>query len=457
MGGRALASVLIENGRILQAGRLRRANILVENGTIKSVGTRKRSQVEKRIDAKGKLILPGLVDGHAHIYDPAFTNREDFTSGTRAAAAGGVTTVIEMVLSTPVDTADRVRNKIDEGRRHSLIDFSFHAGMMNRENLANIPAIGELGVRSFKTFTCKPYYVDDHTLMSLMRETSMQTSILNVHAEDEETANQNFSKLTVNGRKDPMAHSEWKPNLAEERAVRKVVEFARMLKAKVHISHMSTREGVDIVKRSKKQRVRVTTETCPHYLTFTRNDLRKRGPYLKMNPSLKSERDVQSLWKGLRDGSVDIVTSEHAPGERAEKELGWTDIWKAWGGIPSIETMLPVMLSEGINKHRLNVTTLQRVCCENPAKIFGVYPKKGVIQKGADADLVVVDLKIKRKVRAKDLHYKVGWTPYEGWTMKGWPTLTMRRGEILYEDEQLVSRPGAAEFLPMAPLTGRAQ
>jgi allantoinase len=449
-----LVVVLIENGKIVHAGRLTRANIVIENGTIKSVGIRKPSEVDKRIDVKGKLILPGLVDGHAHVHDPAFTNREDFTSGTSAAAAGGVTTVIEMVLSTPVDTPERVRNKIEEGRRRSLIDFSFHAGMMNRENLPNIAAIAKMGVRSFKTFTCKPYYVDDHTLMSLMRETSMQNSILNVHAEDEQTANDNFEKLTAKGRKDPMAHPEWKPNLAEERAVRKVVQFARTLKARVHVSHMSTREGVEIVRRSKREGVRVTTETCPHYLTFTREDLRKQGPYLKMNPSLKSRRDVQSLWKGLRDGSVDIVTSEHAPGERAEKEVGWTDIWKAWGGVPAIETMLPVMLSEGVNKHRLNLTTLQRICCENPARIFGIYPKKGVIQKGADADLVVVDLKIKRKVRAENLHYKVGWTPYEGWTMKGWPILTMRRGEILYEDGQFVGRPGSAEFLPMTPLIG---
>ncbi len=445
-----MAAVLIENGKIVHAGRVTRANIVIENGTIRSVGIRKPSQIDKRIDAKGRLVLPGLVDGHAHLHDPAFTNREDFTSGTSAAAAGGVTSVIEMALSTPVDTPERVRNKIEEGRRLSLIDFSIHAGMMNRENLHNIAAIARMGVRSFKTFTCKPYYVDDHTLMSLMRETSMQTSILNVHAEDEQTANDNFAKLAADGRKDPMAHPEWKPNLAEERAVRKVVEFGRTLKARVHISHMSTREGVEIVRRSKRQRVGVTTETCPHYLTFTREDMRKQGPYLKMNPSLKGPRDVQALWRGLSDGSVDIVTSEHAPGERAEKEVGWTDIWKAWGGVPAIETMLPVLLSEGVNKSRLTLATLQRICCENPAKIFGIYPKKGTIQKGADADLVVVDAKIKRKVRAENLHYKVGWTPYEGWTLKGWPIMTMRRGEILYEDEQLVDRTGSAEFLPMS-------
>jgi len=307
-----------------------------------------------------------------------------------------------------------------------------------------------LGVRSFKTFTCKPYYSDDHTLMSLMRETSMQDSILNVHAEDEQTANENLDRLTAEGRKDPKAHTEWKPNVAEERAVRKVVEFSRALKARLHISHMSTREGVEIVRKNKRLRVRLTAETCPHYLTFTRRDMKKQGPYLKMNPSLKGPKDVQALWEGLRDGTIDIITSEHAPGERVEKEVGWTDIWKAWGGVPAIETMLPVLLSEGVNKDRISLTTIQRICCENPAKVFGLYPRKGVIQKGADADLVIVDLKAKRKVRAEALHYKVGWTPYEGWTLKGWPILTVRRGEILYEDEQVVGEPGVADFLPMS-------
>lgn len=440
---------MVENARIILLGRLERMNVLVEGEKIKSVSKRKFRNVDSRIDAKSRLILPGLVDGHAHIYDPAFTNREDFTSGTSAAAAGGVTTVIEMVLSTPVDTVERVQAKIEEGQRSSLVDFSLHAGMMNGNNLSNISAIAKMGVRSFKAFMCKPYYVDDHTLMSLMRETAMQRSILNVHAEDEETANQNLQTLTASGRKDPMAHSQWKPNIAEERAVRRAVDFARGIGARLHISHMSTAEGIAIVRKGKREGVKVTSETCPHYLTFARKDMKKQGPYLKMNPSLKGPNDVKALWKGLRDRTVDIVTSEHAPGERAEKEIGWTDIWKAWGGVPSIETMLPVLLSEGVNKGRLSLSSLQRVCCENPAKIFGIYPRKGAIQKGADADLVIVDLKMKRKVRAEQLHSKVGWTPYENWILKGWPTHTMRRGEIIFEDGQLVGKAGDAQFVPM--------
>ena len=150
----ALQITLVENARILRAGKLTRANILIEGGKIKSVTASKKPNADQKIDAKGRFVMPGLVDGHAHLHDPAFTNREDFITGTSAAAAGGVTTVVEMVLSTPVDSAERVRAKIEEGQRSSLIDFSLHAGMMNLSNLPNIPAIAELGVRSFKTFTC---------------------------------------------------------------------------------------------------------------------------------------------------------------------------------------------------------------------------------------------------------------------------------------------------------------
>lgn len=447
---RPLGSIVIENARIIRAGSLTSVNILIEGEKIAEVSRRRFAESYDRIDAKGKLVLPGLVDGHAHLYDPAFTNREDFTSGSSAAVAGGVTTVIEMVLSTPVDSVERVKAKIEEGERSSLIDFSLHAGMMNLNNLPNIGAIAKIGVRSFKTFMCKPYYVDDHAFMSLMRETAMHHSILNVHAEDEEVANTNFQRLAANDRRDPTAHLEWKPNIAEERAVKKAINFARGVRARLHISHMSTAEGVALVRKAKRRRVKVTTETCPHYLTFTRKDMEAQGPYVKMNPSLKGPKDVRALWKGLRDGTVDIVTSEHAPGERAEKEVGWTDIWKAWGGIPAIETMLPVLLSEGVNKGRLSLSRLQRVCCENPAKIFGIYPRKGAIQKGAEADLVTVDLNVKRKVRAEQLHYKVGWTPYEGRTLKGWPTLTMLRGRVVFEDGELLDKPGNAQFLPMS-------
>jgi len=442
-------TILIDNARIFLNEHLVRANIVVESGKIESVGKRKVNRFDEKIDAGNNFVLPGIVDAHAHLHDPNFTNREDFTTGTAAAVAGGVTTVVEMVLSTPVDTAERVRSKIRLGMEKSLIDFSLHAGMMNRENMRHIGEIAQIGIRSFKTFTCKPYYVDDHTLRSLMRETTKHESILNVHAEDEELANENFQKLIANGRKDPMAHLEWKTNAVEEHAIKKSLRFARDLKARLHISHMSTAQAVSLVRKAKRARVNVTVETCPHYLTFTGKDMKKLGPYLKMNPSLKTVHDLEALWKGLRDGTVDLVTSEHAPGERSEKEVGWKDIWKAWGGVPTIETMLPVLLSEGVNRGRISLARLQKVTSETPARVFGLYPKKGTIRKGSDADLVIVDLKAKRKVRGSDLHYKVGWTPYEGWRLQGWPKMTMRRGSVVFEEGQIIAKPGEAKFLPM--------
>jgi len=442
-------TTLIENARILVNGHLIKANIVIESEKIESVGKRKITRFDEKIDAKLRFVFPGLVDAHAHLHDPNFTNREDFTSGTAAAAAGGITTVVEMVLSTPVDSAQRVRTKIDLGTKKSLIDFSLHAGMMNLENSLRIGQIAEMGVRSFKTFMCKPYYVNDHTLMTLLRETHAHKSILNVHAEDEELANENLQKLIAKGRRDPLAHLEWKPNLVEARAIKKAIHMTQHLKARLHISHISTAEAVGTVRGAKIKHVNVTVETCPHYLSLTGKDMRKLGPYLKMNPSLKTARDLVSLWSGLRDGTIDLVTSEHAPGERSEKEIGWTDIWKAWGGVPTIETMLPVLLSEGINKGRIGMARLHQVVCENPAKVFGLYPKKGAIRKGSDADLVIVDIKKKCKVRSSDLHYKVGWTPYEGWTLQGWPTTTICRGSVIFEEGQVLAKPGKASFVPM--------
>ena len=442
-------TTLIENARIFVNGLLVKANIIIESGKIESFDKRKITRFDEKIDAKLKFVLPGLVDAHAHLHDPKFTNREDFTTGTASAAAGGVTTVIEMILSTPVDSVDRVKAKIRLGKWKSLIDFSLHAGMMNLENSNHIGKIAEIGVRSFRTFTCKPYYVNDHTLMSLLRETHAHESILNVHAEDEELANEKFQRLIAKGRKDPLAHLEWKPNDVEEQAVKKVIHMTQGLGARLHISHISTAETVGLIRKAKNKRINVTVETCPHYLTLTGKDMRRLGPYLKMNPPLKAARDLAALWNGLRDGTVDLVTSEHAPGERSEKEIGWRDIWKAWGGVPTIETMLPVLLSEGVNKGRISMARLQQVACENPARVFGLFPKKGAIRKGSDADLVIIDLKAKRTVRGSDLHYKVGWTPYEGWKLQGWPTMTIRKGSIICEEGQVLAKPGEADFLPM--------
>lgn len=442
--------LVVENVKMLQDGRLVGGSIGIENGKIAWIGRRPAGvRGGRRIRGKGLFVMPGVVDGHAHIYDPAFTNREDFRTGTRAALAGGVTTVVEMVLLTPVDSPDRVKEKIRVGQKNSLIDFALHSGMMNKDNIRNVGTLVEAGVSSFKTFLCSPYYVDDATLHDLMLHTARYDAITNVHAEDEELASKNRARLEAAGRRDPMAHAEWKPNEVERRAIEKVADTARHTHSRAHISHMSTAEGTEIVRSAKSRGVQITAETCPHYLTFTRDDMRSHGPYLKMSPPLKGKEDVEALWAGVASGVVDIVTSEHAPGEKSEKEVGWTNIWEAWGGIPSIETLLPVVLSEGYWRRGVNIGRIVDALCTRPARIFGLYPKKGVIRKGSDADLVLVDLKRQRDVKSERLHYKVGWTPYEGWTIKGWPSITITRGQVAYRNDEIRNKPGFGRFLPM--------
>jgi allantoinase len=444
-----MSSLLIRNGTAVLEDRTIRADILTEDGKIARIAKKISARTDEVVDARGKFVLPGVVDVHAHIGDPQFTRREDFTTGTRAAAAGGVTTVVDMVLKTPVDNPEAVKEKVDRGSRQGLVDFSLHAGMMNSANTGNVEALTQLGIFSFKAFMCAPYYIDRATLLALMKSTAAFRAITNVHAEDEELSQHLTAELKRARRVDPIAHNESKPNAVEEKAIREAIELARAARSKLHISHMSTSEGASLVAAAKREKVNVSAETCPHYLTLTRADVLKLGPYLKMSPPLKTEADVLALWRGLANGTVDMICSEHAPGEADEKEVGWENIWDAWGGIPSIETMLPIVLSEGVNKKRITLRRAAEVLSENPAKRFGLYPRKGHIKVGADGDFTIVDFSAEKKVKASDLHYKVGWTPYEGWVLKGWPTATIVRGQVVMKDGQIIAKEGLAQFVPM--------
>jgi len=445
-----LENLVIKGGKVVTPKGIVKADLAIKEGKIAAIAkSQDLPRADREIDVRGRYIFPGAVDAHAHIYDPKYVYREDFRTGTMAAAAGGVTTIIEMVLQSPVDNPDRIREKIAVGEHESLVDFSLHAGMMNDKNVKRVPEIVRLGVASFKAFTCAPYRVDEKTLSLIMEKVARHHGIVNVHAEDEETIRELTEKLKQEGRVDPLAHNESRPNIAEEKAVSHVISLASSTGVHLHISHLTTKEGLKLIEDAKHDGVHVTTETCPHYLVFTKHEVQRRGPYLKVNPPLKSREDLNALWDGLKAGTIDIVTSEHAPGTRDEKEMGWKDIWQAWGGLPGIETMLPILISEGVNKGRLTPENLCSVLCERPAKIFGLYPRKGAILVGSDADLTVIDLKQKRKVRSGELHHKCGWTPYEGMTLTGWPTMTIARGEVVVENGEITGKSGFGKFVPM--------
>ena len=445
--------LLVKNAKIAMANGVIEGCIAVEGGVIVSLCRESAApRADEVLDVGGRLVLPGVIDAHAHLHDEQFLHREDFSTGTFAAAAGGITTVIEMPLTTPIDRPSVIREKIGRGEALSHVDFSLHAGMMNEENLANIAEISRLGVRSFKVFTCKPYGVGDETILEIMDAACQNSALVNFHAENEGMISFTEKRLRRYGRADPLAHHEARPGLAEEEAITRVAFMAELLGARVHISHVSGAYGVDAVERAKRRGVHITAETCPHYLHFTKLDSLRQGPYLKVNPPLRDRSDIARLWKGLAEGTIDMVTSEHAPGTREEKEVGWSDIWSAWGGLPSIETMLPLLLNHGVNGGLISLERLVRITSLNPAKAFGLYGVKGDLAPGFHADFVVVDLKLERVVSSDHLHYKVGWCPYEGLRLRGWPVLTVLRGKVIYDGESITVRKGYGRFTPMAPI-----
>ncbi len=442
-----MADLVIRNARLVLPEGIIRGELAVEEGRISEIAASGLPKADQEINAEDKIVMPGVIDTHVHLYDYCHPFREDFQNGSAAAAAGGITSVIVAPLDTSMLTPKGIKNIIESGQRESFIDFNLHAGKMTADSIKDIPQLFTLGVKSFKAFTCNLYRVEDQALERLMAAIKNIGGIAFVHAEDEKVLQKQTERLLKEGRRDSLAYAESCPNEAEEKAIEKMIMLAKRTGCKLHLAHITTRQGAEFVKKAKEKRIPVTSEICPHYLLFTREDMQRLGPYLKVNPALKTSEDCVALWNALAEGTIDIVSSDHAPSTKAEKEIGWENIWTAQVGVSSVETLLPLMLSEGVAKGRLTLERLVDALCTQPAQIFGLYPRKGVIRKGSDADIVIVDLKKETTIAAKKMHYKVGWTPYEGMRIRGAPVITILRGVLVAKDGNVVGKPGYGQFL----------
>lgn len=442
--------LVVKGGKLITPKGLMEAGVAIEAGKVVKVAkTPGLPEAGNVIDASGKFVLPGVIDAHCHLHDLDYTYRENFESGSRAAAAGGVTVLIDMPLVLTV-LSRMIRRKIEIGERESIVDFTFHAGMMKPDYVVEMPEITANGVRSFKVFTTEPFRVDWGGVRRISTAVKELDGVMVVHAEEDELVSEGVRKVKEKeGRKDVLAYFDSRPAKAEVEAVRKLVTVAEETGAHVHVAHVTTGGAVELLSEAKERGLNVSAETCPQYLVFTRDDAERLGPYLKMTPPLRTKTDVATLWEALKDGRVDMVATDHAPGTREEKEVGFNDIWNAWGGIPGVETMLPILLSEGVNKDRLSLQDLCKVLCERPAKVFHLYPRKGALLNGSDGDLVVIDLKKEVTLNTEILHYKVNWTPFEGMNVVGYPVLTVQRGEVIAKEGEVLGTPGQGRFVPM--------
>lgn len=440
--------LVVRNGIIYTPYGLVNASVGVEDGKITWMG-RVAPRGERTLDVDGKLILPGMIDMHVHFRDPGSPEREDFETGTISAAAGGVTTVAEMPNTIPlVTSAERLREKRRIVERKAYVDFALvaGAGSMSRGEIKPLAEEGAIAYKMFMISRFKELAVSDADMLDNLLTIAEVGLPCLVHAENEELVSRGIERARSLGRRDPLAHSEFRPPLAEAEATARAILLAEEASVHLHICHMTSSEALDLLSWAKGRGVKVTGETSPCYLFLSTEDLRRLGPYGKVDPPLRGPEHQKALWQALESGLLDVVASDHAPYTREEKERGWIDIFDAPSGSVGVETTLPLML-DSVYKGLLSLERIVEVFSTNPARILGLYPRKGCISIGSDADLVVVDTKAEFEIRGEDLHSKQRITPFEGFRGRGKPIITVVRGEVIWEDGEILGRPGYGKFL----------
>jgi dihydropyrimidinase/allantoinase len=392
--------------------------------------------------------------------DPGFTHRENFATGTRAAAAGGVTTIIDMPCAQipSVRSVENLNNKLKVIKDKAYVDYGLWGGVtgedVRNDNLSIIKEQSDQGVVGFKVYMTPsvPNYppVSDAEMLEIFREVAKTGLPVGVHAENLNLCTFYVNKFQKEGRLDGPAWAEARCELPEKVAIQMIISFAEETKARVHIVHVSTGVGGVLVGEAKKRGLDVTAETCPHYLVLNAQDsMTKWRQFAKIAPSLRTPRDNEMLWQELADGRVDFVATDHAPYDiSTEKEAEGMNIWTAFPGIPGVETMVPVIISEGYNKGRLSLSRLVEVLSKNAAIQYGLYPKKGAIEIGSDADLTIIDLDYEWIIDKDKMYTMQKYTPLHGMKLKGKPVKTIVRGNLIYDDHNgIVGKPGYGQFV----------
>ncbi|MFQ5998624.1 MAG: dihydroorotase family protein, partial [Candidatus Bathyarchaeia archaeon] len=427
-------------------------SIAINKGKILAIGHDSHlPKAKTTFKANGRLVMPGVIDGHTHLWEPGWTYREDFRTGTRGAAKGGITTVLEHPLSNPptID-AKTFRGKRKLAEKKAVVDFGLDGGVIPGSAL-NVRGMWQeraVAVKMFMCYSVKEFpYVMDGDMYVALQQIAKVNGLALIHAENDFILSYNEKRLKAAGRKDYLSHIEWRPDIAEIEASQRAVFFLEQTGARGIIVHESLPEVVDIVNQGKKRGVKVYSESCPHYFYLTTDDLKKKGPWMKCAPPIRDKSKVARMREMLAAGYIDLVGSDHAPFMKEEKEKGEDDMWICPNGLPGNETMLPLMLT-GVNDGWVPIERVVQVFCENPARAYGIYPRKGAIQPGADADLVVVDMKKQVVVKGEEIEAKCHWSPFDRRKIKGVPVMTMVRGKPVYQDEEIVAKPGYGKFMP---------
>jgi dihydroorotase len=416
-----------------------RAEKIVWIGAPDSLGL----EADQVVDASGRYVLPGVIDGHVHFREPGLEYKEDFGTGSRAAVMGGVTTVLDMPNTLPpTSSADLVSAKRLLAESKSYCDFGLY-GLLIDDSIHHVHEMANVGVVGFKCFLGRSTGdigpPNDGALLDAMAQIAQMNMRCAFHAENDAILQHQAFLLRAAGRTDPLAHVEARPVIAEVESIQRVGLFASQTGAKIHILHLSSSAGLAAIEAWRSRGIDITCETTPHHCFLTADDMRRLGPLLRINPPVREPGHGDALLAGLATGRINAIATDHSPHLPSEKFKD--DIWQAVSGFAGVEISLRLFLTYAVHTGRMSLEQLVQVTSNGPARVWDLYPRKGALQVGSDADIVVIDLELEDTIQAQRMHGKNNLNPFEGHTTRGAAVATVVRGHVVMQDGELLGTP----------------
>lgn len=445
--------LLIKNGVLVTPEKTFRADILSVDGVISEISSNIDTDADKVIDADGKYVFPGGVDVHTHLNLKLGDRHvsDGFYHGTTAAAFGGTTTIIDHPEAGPAGCSlhhqpDMYRESLS---KEAVIDFGIHGVFQHvtDDTVREIPELIKKGIPSMKVYTTYGNMLHSNDIRTVIDVMEKSGGLTAFHAEDDEIIGKLQEKYADEGSLTPIYHAKSRPDYSESEAIHEILTIAG--DRPVYIVHLSTKKGLQLIRKARENGQNVYCETCPQYLTMTEDKYNEPdGLKYIMAPPLRKQEDVDALWEGLADGTIDVVATDHCSFSYADKIMfGQGDFRKVPGGAPGVETRIPLLFSEGVLAKRISLERFCELIAEKPAKLMGLFPKKGIIEIGSDADFCILDSRENKSVTIEKLHQKCDYTPYEGMNVTGWPVTTVSRGEVIVNNGQFTGNIGRGHFI----------
>ncbi len=447
--------VVVKNGIIVTASEIFEADIGIEDGKIASIG--EGIEAPLKIEARGCYVFPGFIDVHVHLQMPVgdIISADDFFTGTVAAACGGTTTIIDFAEAHGSQTLSQAV----EERRHQadgqvVIDYSLHltGNRDDDEFLRELMELAEQGYTSLKIYTTYPgLMVEDKQILRLLEICKKAGILPIVHAENHSIIEHMKAQLLREGKTSPCYHPVSRPCLAEAEAAHRVLALAAVVSTPLYFVHVSCTETMEVIRHARRRGQEVYVEVTPHHLLLTDEEYLKpglEGAMFVLSPPLRAKKHLETLWGALSNGEIQTVATDHCPWTRAQKERGLHNFTLIPNGAPGVETRVPLIFTYGVKEGKISLNRFVDLCSTTPAKLFGLYPRKGTIAPGADADVVIFDPEKEVVLSWRDLHQNVDHCPYEGWRVRGYPRVVLSRGEVIVEDGKFLGERGWGLFLP---------